>query len=56
MLLERRGFGGDGLTTLFVTSLRHGRPKDLLERFPLTGAVLIGESPVAGTPVSRFRD
>lgn len=49
-------FGGNDLGTLFVTSLRHGRPKDLLDRYPLTGSVLVGKSPVAGAPVSRFRD
>jgi sugar lactone lactonase YvrE len=49
-------FGGEGLATLFVTSLRDGRPPELLERYPLTGSVLVAKSPVAGSPVSRFRD
>jgi sugar lactone lactonase YvrE len=49
-------FGGEGLRTLFVTSLRHGRSPELLDRFPLTGSVLVAESPVAGVPVGRFRD
>lgn len=49
-------FGGDGLRTLFVTSLRDGRPAELLERYPLTGSVLVAKSPVVGSPVSRFRD
>ena len=49
-------FGGEGLATLFVTSLRKGRSEDLLKRYPLTGSVLVGPSPVAGSPVSRFRD
>jgi sugar lactone lactonase YvrE len=49
-------FGADGLGTLFVTSLRDGRPPELLERYPLTGSVLVAKSPVAGSPVGRFRD
>jgi sugar lactone lactonase YvrE len=49
-------FGGPDLRTLFVTSLREGRPAELLERYPLTGGVVAGRSPVAGSPVSRFRD
>lgn len=49
-------FGGDGLTTLFLTSLRDGRPQEVLDRYPLSGSVLVGASPVAGAPVSRFRD
>jgi len=49
-------FGGEGLATLFVTSLRRGRSEELLKRYPLTGSVLVGPSPVAGAPVSRFRD
>lgn len=48
-------FGGDDLRTLFITSLRDGRPQELLDRYPLSGAVLVAESPVAGSPVSRFR-
>jgi sugar lactone lactonase YvrE len=49
-------FGGVGLTRLFVTSLRRGRPPTLLERYPLTGITVVAPSPVAGAPVSRFRD
>jgi sugar lactone lactonase YvrE len=49
-------FGGEGLRTLFVTSLRAGRSPDLLARYPLTGSVLVGPSPVAGSPVGRFAD
>jgi sugar lactone lactonase YvrE len=49
-------FGGPKLTTLFVTSLRHGRAPEMLERFPLTGTLVAGASPVAGAPVSRFKD
>lgn len=49
-------FGGPGLKRLFVTSLRAGRPAELLERYPLTGIVIASDSPVAGAPVGRFAD
>jgi sugar lactone lactonase YvrE len=49
-------FGGPDMKTLFLTSLRHGRNPDMLEKYPLTGVLLVGESPVAGVPVTRFHD
>ena len=49
-------FGGPDLKTLFVTSLRTGRSPEALAKFPLTGVTIVGRSPVAGSPVSRFRD
>jgi sugar lactone lactonase YvrE len=49
-------FGGRGLTKLYVTSLRFGRAPELLERYPLTGITMVADSPVAGSPVSRFDD
>jgi len=49
-------FGGPDMKTLFVTSLRTGRAPELLARYPLTGITIVGTSPVAGSPVSRFRD
>jgi sugar lactone lactonase YvrE len=49
-------FAGPELATLFVTSLRAGRPQELLDRYPLTGLLIAGLSPVAGSPVGRFRD
>ena len=49
-------FGGPDLKTLYVTSLRTGRSAELLERYPLTGITIEGRSPVAGSPVARFRD
>jgi sugar lactone lactonase YvrE len=49
-------FGGPGLTQLYVTSLRVGRAPELLERYPLTGITIVADSPVAGSPVTRFRD
>jgi sugar lactone lactonase YvrE len=49
-------FAGPDMRTLYVTSLRTGRPPELLQRYPLTGALLVAEAPVAGVPVGRFRD
>lgn len=49
-------FGGPDLKRLFVTSLRVGRSAALLDNFPLTGIVIAAPSPVAGCPVTRFRD
>jgi sugar lactone lactonase YvrE len=49
-------FAGPDLKTLFVTSLTAGRSAEALARYPLSGMVLMGPSPVAGVPVSRFRD
>jgi len=49
-------FGGDGLKTLFVTSSRDGIAQEILDRYPLTGSVLVAQSRVAGSSVGRFRD
>jgi sugar lactone lactonase YvrE len=49
-------FGGPGLRTLFVTSLRTGRAPELLAKYPLTGITIVGESAVAGSPVGLFDD
>lgn len=49
-------FGGPDLRTLFVTNLRRGRAEELLARYPLSGLVIAGASPVAGAPVGLFRD
>jgi sugar lactone lactonase YvrE len=49
-------FAGPDLRTLFVTSLRTGRAPELLEKYPLTGITIMGESPVAGAPVGLFRE
>jgi sugar lactone lactonase YvrE len=49
-------FGGADMKTLWVTSLRMGRDPEKLARYPLTGITIVGQSPVAGAPVARFRD
>jgi sugar lactone lactonase YvrE len=49
-------FGGAGLKTLYVTSLRSGRGENVLRKFPTLGG-LFSVSPVpAGSPVDLFRD
>lgn len=50
-------FGGPGLTTLFVSSLREGKSAEQLAQWPLSGSVFRATTPVpAGVPVGRFRD
>src|SRR5665213_2684551 len=49
-------FAGRDLKRLFLTSLKKGRPEELLARYPLSGATLVADAPVSGSPVSRFRD
>ncbi len=49
-------FGGADMKTLFVTSLRSGRPAELLARFPLTGITVVGTAQVAGADVGVFAD
>ena len=48
-------FGGDDLSTLYVTSLREAVPDDVLERFPQAGSVFALEPGVRGTPVGTFK-
>ncbi len=47
-------FGGEDMRTLFVTSLRDGRPPALIERHPLSGSLLTLRVDVEGVPVGRF--
>ena len=49
-------FAGKDLKRLFLTSLRKGKPEALLARYPLSGATLVADATVSGSPVSRFRD
>lgn len=49
-------FGGDDLRTLFITSARHGRPADEIERWPLSGRVIYRRVAFAGRPVEFFDD
>jgi sugar lactone lactonase YvrE len=48
-------FGGPDLTTIFVTSLRHDVPADVLAARPLSGGIFAVEVDVPGVPVSRFK-
>lgn len=47
-------FGGPDLTTLYVTSARHGLADETIARNPSEGAVLAIETGVRGTPSIRF--
>jgi sugar lactone lactonase YvrE len=47
-------FGGPDLTTIYVTSLRHDLPDDLLAQYPATGGIVALEVDVPGVPVARF--
>lgn len=48
-------FGGPDLRTVYVTSLRHGVPSDVLAAKPLSGGVFAVRVDVPGVPISRFR-
>jgi sugar lactone lactonase YvrE len=47
-------FGGEGLRTMFVTSMRHGMTPEELAREPLAGSVFALDAGVAGLPETRF--
>ena len=49
-------FGGPDFRTLFLTSLREGRPAELLQEAPLSGGLFAAEAPVAGFAAWRFLD
>lgn len=49
-------FGGDGLKTLFLTSLTEGVSAERLAAHPLSGRLLALDVGVAGAPVHRFRE
>ena len=49
-------FGGPDLTTLYLTTARHGRPTDELQRWPASGCVLSLQVEVPGLPVNFFLD
>jgi sugar lactone lactonase YvrE len=49
-------FGGADFRTLFLTSLRDGRPAEVLDAAPLSGDLFTAEAPVAGFAPWRFLD
>lgn len=62
-LLERIPFPVPGPTMpcftdrqMFVTSLREGKPAEMLARFPTLGGVFRADAPVLGAPVGIFAD
>jgi sugar lactone lactonase YvrE len=48
-------FGGPDMKTIFVTSLRHDLPPDVLAEKPLSGGIFSIRADVPGVPISRFR-
>ena len=48
-------FGGPDLKTIFVTSLRHDLPPDVLAAKPLSGGIFAIEVDVPGVPIGRYR-
>jgi sugar lactone lactonase YvrE len=49
-------FGGADLKTLYLTTARHGRPAQELQRFPDSGCVFFMRVEVPGLPVNFFTD
>jgi sugar lactone lactonase YvrE len=47
-------FGGPDLRTIFVTSLRHDLPAEVLAAKPLSGGIFAVPVDVPGVPVARF--
>jgi sugar lactone lactonase YvrE len=47
-------FGGPDLRTIFVTSLRHDLPDEVLAETPLSGGIFAVRVDVPGVPVARF--
>jgi sugar lactone lactonase YvrE len=48
-------FGGRDMRTVFVTSLRHDLPPEVLAAKPLSGGIFAVRVDVPGVPISRFR-
>ncbi len=48
-------FGGPDLRTIFVTSLRHDLPPEVLAAKPLSGGIFAIRVDVPGVPISRYR-
>ncbi len=47
-------FGGSHLKTIYLTSLRHDLPPDVLAKKPLSGGIFAVRVDVPGVPVARF--
>jgi sugar lactone lactonase YvrE len=47
-------FGGDNLSTLYVTSARYHLTKEILDKAPLSGAIFSVETNVRGVSVAKF--
>jgi sugar lactone lactonase YvrE len=49
-------FGGEDLKTLYITSARHGRKDEELQRYPDSGCVFSMRVDTLGLPVHFFAD
>jgi len=49
-------FAGPDLTSLFVTSLKHGRPEEMQRRYPAMGGVFHASGAPAGLALTPFAD
>ncbi len=49
-------FGGEKLSTLYITTARSGMTAKALEKFPLSGGLFKYEPKVLGTPITYFKD
>jgi sugar lactone lactonase YvrE len=49
-------FAGQDLTSLFVTSLKHGRPEEMQQRYPAMGGVFFAPGAPAGLALTPFAD
>ena len=47
-------FGGPDMRTIFVTSLRHDLPPDVLAAKPLSGGIFALDAGVEGVPIARY--
>jgi sugar lactone lactonase YvrE len=48
-------FGGPDMRTIFVTSLRHDLPDDVLADKPLSGGIFAVRAEVPGVPIAHYR-
>jgi sugar lactone lactonase YvrE len=48
-------FGGPDMRTIFVTSLRHDLPADVLVDKPLSGGIFAVRADVPGVPIAHYR-
>ena len=52
---DRAMFRRTDMKTIFITSLRHDLPPEVLAAKPLSGGIFAVRVDVPGVPISRFR-